>query len=83
MVPKVNALHAFNKTAAVSGIVLVCVNFTVEALKMAWYIISTSQEEKTWKPVSKVMCEECHEFFIYDEDELEDGKYICWTCPGI
>ena len=79
MVPKVNALKAFIKTAAVSEIVLVWVNFTVEAFKMAWHIISTSPEKETWKAVSKVMCEECHEFFI---DELEDGKYICWTCSS-
>ena len=79
MVPKVNALQALIKTAAISGIVLVWVNFSVEAFKMAWHIISTSPEEETWKAVSKVMCEECHEFFFFF---LEDGKYICWTCSG-
>ena len=55
MVPKVNALKAFIKTAAVSGIVLVWVNFTEEAFKMAWHIISTSPEQETWKAVSKVV----------------------------
>ena len=47
MTPKVDILQAFIKTAAVSGIGLVWVNFTVKAFKMAWYIISTSPEEKT------------------------------------
>ena len=42
MVPKVNALQAFVKTATVSGIFFVWVNFTVEAFKMSWHIISTS-----------------------------------------
>ena len=55
MVPKVNALQALIKTAAISGIVLVWVNFSVEAFKMAWHIISTSPEKETWKAVSKVV----------------------------
>ena len=80
MAPKVNPLQAYIKAAAVSGIVFVWVNFTVEAFKIAWHIISTSPGEKTWKVVSKVMCEECKEFFIDKLDE--DGKYICFACEG-
>ena len=37
-------LQAFIKTAAVSGIALFWVNFTVESLKLAWHIISASLE---------------------------------------
>ena len=66
MAPKVNALQASIKAAAVSGMVFVWVNFTVEAFKMAWHIISTSPGEETWKAVSKVMCENCQEH--YDDD---------------
>ena len=77
MAPKFDFLQAFIKTAAVSGIGFVWGNFTVKAFKMGWHIISTSPE--TLEPVSKVMCEECKDFFI---DELEDGKYICWICQG-
>ena len=36
MAPKANALQTFIKTAAVSGIVLVWVNFTIKAFKMSW-----------------------------------------------
>ena len=80
MVPKVNALQALIKTAAISGIVLVWVNFSVEAFKMAWHIISTSPEKETWKAVSKVMCAECRQFFIDKSDENE--TYICCSCAG-
>ena len=83
MVPRFDFLQAFIKTAAVSGIGFVWVNFTVKAFKMAFHIIYTlPEEEETCKAVSKVMCEECHELFIDDGDELEDGKFICWTCSG-
>ena len=57
MALKVDALQVFIKTAAVSGIGLVWVNFTVKAFKMAWHIFSTSPEEETWEAISKVMCE--------------------------
>ena len=49
MAPKFNALHASTKVAAVGGIGLVWLNYTVEAFKMAWHIISTSPEERPWK----------------------------------
>ena len=42
--PRVNALEILTKTAAVSGIALFWVNFTVESLKLAWRIISASPE---------------------------------------
>ena len=58
MVPRVDFLQAFIKTAAVSGIGLVWANFTLKTFKMAWHIISTSPEEETWKAVSRVMCGE-------------------------
>ena len=45
MIPKVSFLDTFIKTAAVSGIGLVWVNFTVKDFKMAWHIFSTSPEE--------------------------------------
>ena len=78
MAPKFNPLQAFIKTSAVSGIVFVWVNFTIEAFKMACHIISTSPE--TWKAVSNVMCENCQEHFIDDGDELIYGKFLCEIC---
>ena len=64
---KFNALQVFIKTAAVSGIALLWVNFTVEALKMARHIISYSQDVK---------CEECHCYFFDDFDK----KLLCEAC---
>ena len=69
MALKFNALDVFIKTAAVSGIGLVWINFTLKAFKMAWHIISTSPEEETFKAVTNVMCENCQECFIDDGEE--------------
>ena len=61
-------VQASLKAAAVSVIFMIWASFTIEAF------ISTSPQ--TYKAVSKVMCEECKEFFN------EDGKNICFTCRG-
>ena len=84
MAPKVDILQTFIKTAAISGIALVWVNFTVKAFKMAWHIISTSPEEENWEPIVKqsVMCEECQECFLDDGDELKHGKLLCEVCKN-
>ena len=73
----VNALQVIIKTAAISGIGLFWVNFTTEAFKLAWHIVSTSPELKA---VSKVMCHECKEFFIDEPDK--DENHVCFTCRG-
>ena len=75
---KVNALQIFIKTAAVSGIAFFWANFTVESLKLAWHIISTSPE--TCQPIVKVMCESCYGYFLDDGGELIDGKFLCESC---
>ena len=49
MAKRVDVLQTFIKTAAVSGIALVWVNFTVKAFKMAWHIISTLPEDENSK----------------------------------
>ena len=49
MAPKVDVLQTFIKTAVVSGIALVWVNFTVKAFKMAWHIISTLPEDENYQ----------------------------------
>ena len=66
MAPKVDIPLALIKSAAVGGIVMVWVNFTLKAFKMAWHIISTSPEEETCE------AEPCPEEFqepFYDELE--------------
>ena len=74
----VNVLRASAKAAAVGGIFFAWANFTIEAFKTAWHIIHTSPE--TWGPVVKVMCEECHEYFLDDGGELIHGKLLCESC---
>ena len=59
MAPKDDILQTFIKTAAVSGISFLWVNFTVKAFKMAWHIIFSSPEAENWKAVSREMSEEC------------------------
>ena len=68
-------LEFFIKASAVSGIAFLWSNFTIQALKMAWHIISY----ETWKPVVKerVMCEKCHKHFF---DDLKHGKLLCKAC---
>ena len=80
--PKVDIPLVLIKSAAVGGIAMLWVNFTLRAFKMAWHIISASPEEYTLNPVSKeiVMCEECQECFIDDGKELEFGKFLCESC---
>ena len=82
MVPRVNTLEVLTKTAAVTGIAFLWVNFTVVSLKMAWHIISTSPGDETWKPIVKqrVMCESCHGYFLDDGGELIHGKLLCEYC---
>ena len=55
MVPKIDVLQASIKAAAISGIALVWVNFTIEAFKFAWHIVSTSPEKETWKELPRTL----------------------------
>ena len=66
MVPRVDVLQTFIKTAAVSGIAFVWANFTVKAFKFARHIVSTSPEDETWEPIVKqrAICEECQGYFF-------------------
>ena len=77
---KVNALQASIKTAAVGGIVLVWVNFTIEAFKMAWHIVSTSPEKETLEASFKAVCGNCQEHYDDDEYHLIHGTHLCEAC---
>ena len=72
-----NVPQTFIKASAVGGIFLVWVNFTIEAFKIAWHIFSTSPEDETKQ---RVMCEECHGYFLDDGGELIHGKLLCESC---
>ena len=64
---KFDPLQASLKVAAVVGIFMVWANFTIEAFKFSWHIISTSPEKETYKASFKMVCQNCGE--IYDDDE--------------
>ena len=76
----VDVLEAMIKTAAVSGIGLFWINFTIGAFKLAWHIVSTSPGEETYKPSFKIMCENCRELYDDDERHLIDGSFLCVAC---
>ena len=65
------------KTAAVGGIFMTWFKFTIEAFKFSWHIITTTPEEKTYKPVTSVMCTECRHFFPGEQE-----PFICFSCQG-
>ena len=74
-----NAIQASLKAVAVSGIFLFWANFTIEAFKISWHIISTSPEKETLK-VKKVVCENCGN--IYDDDNFDVSieRCLCLDC---
>ena len=67
------------KALAVSGIFMFWANFTIEAFKFSWHIITTTPEKETYKPVARVMCTECRHFF---PGGSEDEPFICFSCQG-
>ena len=74
------ALQLLIKTAAVSGMSLVWVNFTIEACKFALHLVSTSPGEKTWNPITKSVCGHCQELYDDDEYHLINGTHLCEAC---
>ena len=55
------------KAVAVGGIFMIWYNFTIEAFKFSWHIISISPEKDTYEAVFKISCENCRK--LYDDDE--------------
>ena len=78
--PKFDALQASLKAAAVSGIFMIWANFTIEAFKFSWHIISTSPEKESWDPITKAVCGHCQEVYDDDEYHLIHGTYLCEAC---
>ena len=76
----VDPLQASLKFAAVSGIFMIWANFTIEALKFSWHVVSTSPEEETWKPITKAVCGNCQELYDDDEYHLIRGTHLCEAC---
>ena len=70
------------KLAAVTGISLVWVNFTVKAFKLGWHIalFSLEKEEEKKSLPEIVMCEECQKRFLDDENVLIHERFLCEGC---
>ena len=66
MASKVDVPLILIKTAAVSGIGFVLVNFTVKAVKMARNIILASPEEETSPKKHLLLCQYCRRHFFGD-----------------
>ena len=75
-----DALQASLKVAAVGGICMLWIKFTVEAFNLSWHIFSASPEKDTYKAVTRVMCTECRHYFPGDSS---DEPFVCITCGGI
>ena len=73
---KDNALRLLIKTAAVSGISLVWVSFTIEAFKFALHLVSTLPGDKTWNSITKPVCGHCQELYDDDEYHLIHGTHL-------
>ena len=77
---KFDPLQASLKFAAVGGIFMIWSNFTIEAFKFAWHIISTSPEKETYKASFKAVCGNCQELYDDDEYHLIHGTHLCGAC---
>ena len=79
--PKINPLEASFKLIAVGGIFTMWVNLTIEAFKFSWHIISTSPGEETYKPLVKLVCQRCGEFFEDNKEKhVITGSLLCEFC---
>ena len=77
---KFDPLQASLKVAAVGGIFMIWSNFTIEAFKFAWHIISTSPEKETYKASFKAICENCQKHYDDDKYHLIHGTHLCGAC---
>ena len=77
---KFDPLQASLKVAAVVGIFMVWANFTIEAFKFSWHIISTSPEKETYKASFKAVCGNFQEHYDDDEYHLIHGTHLCEAC---
>ena len=77
--PNFASIEVLHQTAFVGVIIASWAELTLFTYEMVRQIL-TSSEEVTWKSVTKVMCEECKEYFSDDVDELVHGKFLCESC---
>ena len=68
------------KVAALGGIFITWLNFTKEAFKFSWHIITTTPEKETLEVVRKAVCEKCGN--VYDDDDFDViiERCLCFDC---
>ena len=76
----VDPVQASLKAAAVGGIFMIWANFTIEAFKFSWHIISTSPKKETYEASFKAVCKNCQEHYDDDEYHLIHGTHLCKVC---
>ena len=77
--PNFASIEVLHRTAIFGVIIASWAELTLLTYEMVRQIL-TSSEEETWESVTKVMREECKEYFSDDEDELVHGKFLCESC---
>ena len=77
---KFDALQASLKAVPVGGILMLWTNFTIEAFKISWHIISTSPEKETLEVVRKAVCQNCGNIYNDDDFDVIIGKCLCFDC---
>ena len=76
----IDVANASFKAVAVGATLFVWAEYTKEAFKFAWHIISTSPEEETWKAITKAVCGNCRKLYDDDEYGLIHGTNLCEAC---
>ena len=83
LITMVDPVLSVLKAAAVGGIFIIWSNFTIEAFRFSWHIISTSPKKDTYVPVFKAVCEKCQKIYDDDEHHLINGAQLCEACRWI
>ena len=68
------------KVAAVGGIFMTWFNFTIEAFKFSWHIITTTPEKETLEVVRKAVCEKCGNVYNDDDFDVIIERCLCFEC---
>ena len=76
----VDVVQASFKAVAVGAILFVWVEYTKEAFKFSWHIVSTSPEKETWKAITKVSCFNCRKLYDNDEYGFTHETDLCEAC---
>ena len=68
------------KAAAVGGIFMTWLNFTKEAFKFSWHIITTTPEKETLEVVRKAVCEKRGNVYNDDDFDVIIERCLCFEC---